>query len=511
MKSLGAVILFVIVILISPSSYTRVPPILSIIRCDTVQTLFGFGIVPLGDENGDGLADFLVEDGRSIGFIYYGGSPISTVPARRIHGIRGFLSNVGDVNGDGYAELACWQTKLGLFFGGNGLDTVPRQIFGLDTLIPIGYTVASRDIGCSGKTRLLSTRYDFSSVLQFDIKTPSDSAPTGILRPWWFHHPGVTFGEALTTGDFNGDGKEDVVTNLRPDEQYGLKSQVCMYWGGCGFDSIPDLLFSQSGPFDYTKIQFSMVICNAGDLNADSLDDLFVGHWESQDPTGLIYFGGPAFDSIPDLIITDSPSRAKPGGDLNGDGYEDLITSYPLESSSFSYVDIFYGGPSVDSIQDLRINVWEMPEYLLEFGMGIAGLGDVNGDGINDFAASAVDARGHGVVYIFSGQKSGTDVNDGTARTLPTSFTLHTPYPNPFNPSTTISFDLPKRGSVKLVVYDLLGREVRKLIDKEMSAGTHSITWDGTTATGKPAASGTYFFKLTADGVTKSVKGMLVK
>ncbi|MFZ1685549.1 MAG: FlgD immunoglobulin-like domain containing protein [Candidatus Zixiibacteriota bacterium] len=207
----------------------------------------------------------------------------------------------------------------------------------------------------------------------------------------------------------------------------------------------------------------------------------------------------------------DSPSRAKPGGDLNGDGYDDLITSYPLESSSFSYVDIFYGGPSVDSIPDLRINVWEMPEYLLKFGMGIAGLGDVNGDGVNDFSASGVDAYGHGVVYIFSGNKSGTAVDSDDNFGLPSTFSLHPAYPNPFNPSTTISFDLPKRAEVKLIVFDLLGREVRKLVDQEMAAGAHSVKWDGTNEAGKAVASGVYFFKMTAGEFEKSVKGMLVK
>jgi hypothetical protein len=152
-----------------------------------------------------------------------------------------------------------------------------------------------------------------------------------------------------------------------------------------------------------------------------------------------------------------------------------------------------------------------MPEYLLKFGMDIAGLGDVNGDGINDFAASGVDAGGQGVVYIFSGNKSGTAVDPDHGADLPTTFSLHSPYPNPFNPSTTFSFDLPKRAGVKLVVFDVLGREVRKLVDQEMAAGTHSVSWDGTNDAGKSVASGVYFFKVTSGEFEKSVKGMLVK
>ena len=498
-------------LLASTHCYATVPKILAVIRCDTVQTLFGYQIVPLGDQNGDGYADFLIWDYRNIGFIYYGGNPVPTQPARRIYGAHGTISNVGDVNGDGIDDVAAWQSKLGLFLGGNGLDTIPHSIFGLDTLISVGPSVSSKNIGCSGTTRVLSTRYDYSSVLQYDVTNPPDSVPTGILRPWWFPHPGYGFGVSMAEGDFNGDGKRDVVMNLRPSEQYGVKSQVCIYWGGCSFDTVPSLLFSQSGPLDYTKLQFGLVIQNIGDFNGDGYDDLFVGHWESQDSTGLIYFGGPTFDSIPDLTIYDTPTRAKAAGDLNGDGYADLITSYPLQSSSFSYVDIFYGGPNLHATPDLRINVSDMPEYLLEFGMDIAGLGDVNGDGIDDFAVSAVDAGGHGVVYIFSGTKSGTDVGLNRDQSLPTRFVLHPIYPNPFNPSTTISLDLPKREAVKLTVFDITGRVVRTLLDKQLAAGSHRVTWDGKNEAGHPAASGVYLFRLSTPDYQQTVKGTLLK
>ena len=219
-----------------------------------------------------------------------------------------------------------------------------------------------------------------------------------------------------------------------------------------------------------------------------------------------IYFGGPAFDSIPDLLIPDYTKHAASAGDLNGDGIDDFMTSYDMESSSFSYVNIYYGGQYIDSIADLVINVAEMPEYLLNFGMDVAGLGDVNGDSINDFAISAVDNNSRGVVYIFSGNKSGTDVEEVKGNPLPASILLQQNYPNPFNSSTQIRFSLPRLSSIKLTVVDLLGRKVQTLSEGEYKAGTYTATWSG-----EKVSSGVYFCVLEADGVKLTQKMVLLK
>jgi len=72
--------------------------------------------------------------------------------------------------------------------------------------------------------------------------------------------------------------------------------------------------------------------------------------------------------------------------------------------------------------------------------------------------------------------------------------------PNPFNPSTTIEFSLAVEGRVDLRVFDCAGRVVRTLVDAELEAGPHTITWDGTTDTGVRAASGVYFVRMEAAG-----------
>ncbi len=88
---------------------------------------------------------------------------------------------------------------------------------------------------------------------------------------------------------------------------------------------------------------------------------------------------------------------------------------------------------------------------------------------------------------------------------------LDQPVPNPFNPSTTVSFALPADGPVSLAVYDLRGRLVRRLVDEFRIAGSHFFEWDGTDNRGVEAAAGTYVFRLKAGGEILTAKGSLLK
>jgi hypothetical protein len=84
--------------------------------------------------------------------------------------------------------------------------------------------------------------------------------------------------------------------------------------------------------------------------------------------------------------------------------------------------------------------------------------------------------------------------------------------PNPFNPSTTIRFSTASAGPVTLAIFDLQGRFVRTLIAGEtFEAGDWSMKWDGLSATGAPATSGVYLYRLTADGVSRTRKMTLMK
>jgi len=94
---------------------------------------------------------------------------------------------------------------------------------------------------------------------------------------------------------------------------------------------------------------------------------------------------------------------------------------------------------------------------------------------------------------------------------LPVDFALRQNYPNPFNPTTSIGFQVPAPSNVRLVVYNVLGRSVKTLLDKEFPRGTYTVTWDGTDESGRPAASGVYLYRLESADVSLSRKMVLLK
>jgi Secretion system C-terminal sorting domain len=91
------------------------------------------------------------------------------------------------------------------------------------------------------------------------------------------------------------------------------------------------------------------------------------------------------------------------------------------------------------------------------------------------------------------------------------SWELYPVYPNPFNPSTHISFTLAASADVKIQVFDLLGRRVATLVDEMRIAGSHSTIWNGLNHSEIPAASGIYFIQMTAGDVVKTQKAILMK
>ncbi len=93
----------------------------------------------------------------------------------------------------------------------------------------------------------------------------------------------------------------------------------------------------------------------------------------------------------------------------------------------------------------------------------------------------------------------------------PSSFTLSQNYPNPFNATTEIRFSLAQSADVSLTIYNLLGQEVKTLIDGKFSAGEHRVTWDGTDSIGHPCATGVYLYRLESEETSLSRKMILLK
>jgi len=104
-----------------------------------------------------------------------------------------------------------------------------------------------------------------------------------------------------------------------------------------------------------------------------------------------------------------------------------------------------------------------------------------------------------------------TLVEESQGAFIPESFMLYQNYPNPFNPTTEIKFELPRMASITLTVYNLLGREMRSLVDQTLPAGSHAVIWDGRDDYGQAVASGVYFYRLSSDAYSVRKKMLLLK
>ncbi|NQV37004.1 MAG: right-handed parallel beta-helix repeat-containing protein, partial [Candidatus Marinimicrobia bacterium] len=92
---------------------------------------------------------------------------------------------------------------------------------------------------------------------------------------------------------------------------------------------------------------------------------------------------------------------------------------------------------------------------------------------------------------------------------VPDKYALHQNYPNPFNPITTIEYDLPENAEVFITIYDILGREVKSLVNTDMKAGYHVVQWNGTNRAGNSVSAGMYLYRISA-GDFNSVKKMVL-
>jgi hypothetical protein len=94
---------------------------------------------------------------------------------------------------------------------------------------------------------------------------------------------------------------------------------------------------------------------------------------------------------------------------------------------------------------------------------------------------------------------------------IPTVFALLQNYPNPFNPVTTLRYDLPEQSTVNIIIYDMLGRQVRTLLNQTQDAGFKSVIWDATNDYGKPVSVGVYLYKIQAGEFVQTRKMVLMK
>ena len=109
------------------------------------------------------------------------------------------------------------------------------------------------------------------------------------------------------------------------------------------------------------------------------------------------------------------------------------------------------------------------------------------------------------------GDLAGQMTQSITIENVPDEFVLYNNYPNPFNPTTKIDYGLPDVSNVKLVIYDIIGREVISLINQKQEAGYRSITWHGVDSFGMNVGAGMYFYVLEADNFRQVKKMVFLK
>lgn len=102
-------------------------------------------------------------------------------------------------------------------------------------------------------------------------------------------------------------------------------------------------------------------------------------------------------------------------------------------------------------------------------------------------------------------------IEDQRETSAPNDFKLFQNYPNPFNPTTTIKFTFPSAEQISIKIFDMLGQEIATLINEEMTAGSHSVLWNGCNTNGNSVGTGVYFYALKVGSTVQTRKMLLVK
>jgi hypothetical protein len=492
----------------------------------------------LGDINHDGFDDFVIRR-VNVNYceIYFGGkNPDFSKPMKlydQPNADMGVLFNIGDINGDkfddfgqsGFYNNDGWPTGIiYVFYGSTNFVTIPdwslmsNCIDGL-----LGASASGGDINGNGIDDLI-------------IGEPYNWCD-GIGRAYLFYggdtlsnNPDVTFesgtsedffgGNLCMNGDINGDGFNDLIISA-PDQNGdpNLISKIYIYFGKSNISIRPDLIINSS--FNYLPLRPFYL----PDFNGDGFTDFFIT------AENKLYFGSSDFSGndtlkfISNELYDNFGETAGYAGDINNDGYSDLILSATGHKNANCVMVggayIYLGSSNSDTTADYFL---EGEKKWSTFGFNCGTLGDINGDGYDEFyiiAPQYPDTAGTGnelgKIYVYSMKKFlvGIDEND---EQIPQKYYLEQNYPNPFNPTTTINYSIPsviaRSGAtrqstdllVQLKVYDILGREVATLVNKEQAPGNYSVKFDAS-----KLPSGIYFYRLECGNFSSTKKMLLLK
>ncbi len=409
---------------------------------------FGFSVSTAGDINGDGYSDVIIgapgcENGQTdegIVYIYHGsesGLTSYSTYQREVNQASaqfGFsVSTAGDVNGDGYSDIIAsalyydgGQTDEGKVFvyhgSPSGLSSTPDWDQELNqAYAQYGFAVSTAgDVNGDGYSDVIvgAPYYDNAQVDEGQVFAYYGSSG-GLASDWsWYKRSNTAnarFGFSVSTaGDANGDGYSDVLVGT----PYWNNGMAAMYMGTSG--GIYDVPIW--GPSEGTTwIRFGYSLACAGDINGDGYSDVIVGAPEYSDGQtyegrAYVYYGNSSgASSTADWTVESDQANAYLGqcvataGDVNGDGFSDVIVgapNYDDTQTDEGKAYLYFGsaeGPSADPNWSKVSNVANA-----RYGYSVANAGDINGDGYSDVIVGS-PYWGNGLAALYLGSSTGVN------------------------------------------------------------------------------------------------------
>jgi hypothetical protein len=459
--------------------------------------------------------------------IFLGGNPMDTVPKYTIHftDTLYFMNAVGlDINNDGINDIVITTHRylkdigfyavgdIRIFYGGNTIDTIPDLICNAPKgASGVGNIFVLKDFNGDGRSEFViydgSLPYEFRG--QSGINYFYNTGPTFNPIPQYTIQgdsvKGIQIGPITSSGDINGDGKTDFIIYGSDSSGGRYKYFTKVFLGNSNFDLTPAVTYYND------SVGFNgMYIIR--DVNGDGKDDFLMSAYDNAYPYyygNSILWGSFPIDTIQDVGLNTQNTHidlVTDAGDINGDGYNDLFvrTDNGLDIKS---AKIWLGGKKMPYKPDKNADyAWydndfdsSQPTYGL--CRQITAVGDVNGDKVNDICIQRIPYGAHddctqGTIFIFRGDTSAKVTSVASNQNgIPTSYVLEEPYPNPFNPSTMISWQLAVSGRITLKVFDITGKEITQLLDEVQSAGKHKMEFN---AENYKLSSGVYFLEMKA-------------